>query len=124
MTDTANLEPREVKRRQGEEQAVAAWNKQHLIGTPVRYWTGFREGNGTASATRTQAQMLGGHTAVVWVDGESSCIALTHVEPAQVWDDSIEPGGYVCSWPADTASGICGYPVESDPCPEHGPKEN
>jgi hypothetical protein len=30
------------------------------------------------------------------------------------WDDSCTPGGYVCA--------TCGVPVESEPCPDHGPK--
>lgn len=30
-----------------------------------------------------------------------------------VWDSSLPPGGRVCS--------ICGQPVESEPCAEHGP---
>lgn len=50
------------------------------IGTPVRYWTGCREGDGNASRTRTEVQMLGGHTPVVWVEYEPSAIAVTHVE--------------------------------------------
>lgn len=34
-------------------------------------------------------------------------------QPApQVWDDSVPPGGFVCS--------VCRTPVESEPCPEHG----
>lgn len=32
-----------------------------------------------------------------------------------VWDPSLPPGGYVCS--------ICGEPVESEPCPQHGPED-
>ena len=43
------------------------------VGTPVRYWTGFREGDGKASRTRTTAQPLGG-------EGEVSCISVTHVQ--------------------------------------------
>lgn len=49
-------------------------------GTPVRYWKGFREGEGKIGRTRTAVQFLAGHTPVVWVEGESSCIAMTHVE--------------------------------------------
>lgn len=33
----------------------------------------------------------------------------------EVWDPSLPPGGRVC--------GICGQPVESEPCPEHAPVE-
>lgn len=61
-------------------QAVAAWNTTTPVGTPVRYWTGIREGEGKLSRTRTAARVFGGHAAV-WVEGESSCIALTHVAP-------------------------------------------
>jgi hypothetical protein len=57
------------------------WNVEHPIGTPVRYWTGVREGEGRESKTRTVAQLLSGRTPVVWVEDHGSCIALTHVEP-------------------------------------------
>lgn len=63
------------------ETLAAKWNKSFPIGTPVRYWTGAREGLGKVSTTRTEAQVLGEYTAVVWVDGYGSCIALSHVEP-------------------------------------------
>jgi hypothetical protein len=36
----------------------------------------------------------------------------------QVWDDSVQPGGYVCA--VATPDGTqCGMPVESEPCPTH-----
>ncbi|WP_435109421.1 hypothetical protein [Nocardiopsis synnemataformans] len=34
-----------------------------------------------------------------------------------VWSDAAAPGGYVCAAPAPT--GLCGEPVESEPCREH-----
>lgn len=74
------LDPRVAQDRQRENEAVERWNNHHLVGTPVRYWPGAREGAGIESITRTPAQMLGGHSAVVWVEGYSSCIFLTHVE--------------------------------------------
>lgn len=64
------------------QAAADAWNDAHPVGSAVRYWTGLREGRARASATRSAASVLGGHTAVVWVVGESACIALTHVERA------------------------------------------
>ncbi len=70
--------------QQEPSAAVAEWNAAHPVGTPVRYWTGLRKGDGVASVTRTEAQLLGGHTPVVWVEGEGACIALTHVEPKPV----------------------------------------
>lgn len=60
---------------------VSKWNRENPVGTPVRYWTGDRHGDGKVSTTRSPAHLLGGHTPVVWVDGEASCIALTHVDP-------------------------------------------
>jgi hypothetical protein len=53
------------------------------VGTPVRYWTGARKGDGKASRTRSTVQPLGGEggTSVVWVEGEGSCIAMTHIQP-------------------------------------------
>lgn len=60
---------------------VAAFNAANPVGTPVRYWTGAREGEGRTSVTRTEAQVLSGHTPVVWVEGHGACIALTHVQP-------------------------------------------
>jgi hypothetical protein len=46
------------------------------------------------------------------------------------WDPTVPPGGYVCAVPAppggpgvDLPGGrrVCGQPVESEPCSEHGP---
>ncbi|WP_304452857.1 hypothetical protein [Nocardiopsis sp. YSL2] len=34
-----------------------------------------------------------------------------------VWSDEAAPGGYVCAAP--TPSGMCGQPIESEPCREH-----
>lgn len=36
-----------------------------------------------------------------------------------VWDPTTPPGGYVCAIP--TGTGVCGEPVESEPCPIHVP---
>ena len=63
-----------------EQEMVDRWNATHLVGTPVLYWPLAREGDGVLSKTRSLAQMFGGHTAVVWVDGARGCIALDHVE--------------------------------------------
>jgi len=37
-----------------------------------------------------------------------------------VWSGAVAPGGMVCAVPDDlTADGICGNPVESEPCNRH-----
>ena len=60
-------------------QQAGRFNARYPIGTAVRYWTGVREGEGKLSHTRSIAEVLGGHTAVVWIEGESGCVALSHV---------------------------------------------
>lgn len=75
-----------TKRQQREtikaERQAAEWNKAHEVGTSVTYWPGIREGAGDVSRTRTKAQLLGGHTAVVWIEARPDCIALSHIEAA------------------------------------------
>lgn len=66
------------------------------IGTPVRYWRGVRDGQGVESRTRTRVQMLGGHTAVVWVEGYASCVALTHVEV--IGEELLSTGDVARMW--------------------------
>ena len=61
-------------------QQVESFNKKNSIGTSVRYWKFTREGDGLESKTRSEAILLGGHTPVVWVEGEPGCIALSHIE--------------------------------------------
>ncbi|MEV8248111.1 hypothetical protein AB0R01_30710 [Streptomyces rochei] len=67
--------------RSTPQQTADAWNATCPEGTAVRYWTGLREGDGKTGQTRSQAEVLQGHTAVVWVTGHGACIALSHVEP-------------------------------------------
>lgn len=45
----------------------------------------------------------------------TSIVTLTERGLAlEAWDDSVPPGGMVCA--------VCGVPVESERCPQHGPK--
>lgn len=63
-----------------QEQADA-WNAKHPVGTLVRYWRGVRgDGHDETGETRSPAQVLAGHSAVVWIYGCSGSIRLTHVE--------------------------------------------
>jgi hypothetical protein len=72
------------------KDAVDAFNRDNMIGTHVQYWTGDRVGRGKFSTTRGKADLLGGHTPVVWVAGEPGCIALTHVLPVPHQPDGID----------------------------------
>ena len=64
-----------------KQRRVDDFNHHYPIGTPIRYWTGIREGEGKSGETRSEATLLGGHTPVVWVTGHAACIALSHIEP-------------------------------------------
>lgn len=69
-----------MKQRPNQQKLVDEWNNEHEIGMPVRFWTGFREGEGELGKTTSSAYLLSGHTAVVMIDNASGCIALSHVE--------------------------------------------
>lgn len=63
------------------QSEVDRFNKANAVGTLVRYWKMDREGEPSGQGkTRTQAQVLSGHTAVVWIEGCSGCVAISHVE--------------------------------------------
>ncbi|MDH6460150.1 hypothetical protein M2302_000301 [Micromonospora sp. A200] len=81
QTSAARDRFRRERDMERECRRVELFNAAHPIGTTVRYWKGVREGDGKTSTTRTEAQLLSGHTAVVWLEGVSGCIALTHIEP-------------------------------------------
>jgi hypothetical protein len=64
-----------------QEASVTAWNSQHPVGTAVdvHLWTGETK----RTITTTPAQMLSGHTAVIWLKGVSGCYALRCVKAVQ-----------------------------------------
>jgi hypothetical protein len=69
-----------MKNRPNQQNLVDAWNRDCPVGTRVRYWTLAREGEGRVSTTRSKAEVLSGHTAVVWIEGVAGCVALSHVK--------------------------------------------
>jgi hypothetical protein len=69
--------------KNAEPEMVQNWNQRWPVYTPVRYWKGPRPGPSKQGRTRSTAELLSGHTAVVWIEGEVGCIALTHVQPVQ-----------------------------------------
>lgn len=70
--------------RPDQRKLVEDFNNNIDVGAPVRYWTGVREGEGVLSKTKSKAELLGEHTAVVWVEGHAACIALSHIQPVVV----------------------------------------
>lgn len=77
------LRPSAEDQRAALEHVVWDFNRRYPIGTPVRYWTGAREGEGRTGETRSAAEVFSGHTPVVWVTGLVGCVALSHVEPLE-----------------------------------------
>jgi len=63
------------------EKRCAQWNAKHPIGTEVEYHPVIGAPAFRLRKTRTQAQVLSGHTAVVWLEGESGCVALEACVP-------------------------------------------
>lgn len=104
------LDSKVVEHRDGCPFPVAAaqaatWNdwfadrKLSPLDAPVRYWMGVREGEGRTGTARTDAQVLSGHTAVIWVNEAAGAIALTHVENLTVTytdarGEHWHPGGH------------------------------
>lgn len=61
------------------------WNARYPIGTPVIAYPDFRpeddpQAERLVTRTRSRAELLGGHTPVVWIERHDSCIALTHLD--------------------------------------------
>lgn len=57
-----------------------AFNAAHTIGETIHVWTGMiNKGDPVPRTIKYPAQVLSGHTAVVYVTGGGGCIALSHV---------------------------------------------
>lgn len=73
--------PTPAQRAKFQQKVVDAFNKLHPVGTLVSYWRGLKTGDPSGTGkTKYAAQLLSGHTAVVWIEGCSGCISLSHVE--------------------------------------------
>lgn len=69
-----------MRRKPNQEHAAADWNARVAIGSEVEY----RETSDTPPSrykTSTPAEVMGGHTAVVWLHGKSGCVAISHCRP-------------------------------------------
>jgi hypothetical protein len=58
---------------------VDAWNAKHPAGTAVRVI--LDDGSTKETRTRGAAEVLGNHSAVVWLEGFSSCYLLGRCAP-------------------------------------------
>ncbi|MPY47067.1 hypothetical protein [Streptomyces acidicola] len=95
------------------------FNALYEVGIPVFAYPGFRpedDRNARRLVTRTRsvASVLGGHTDVVWVDGHSACIALSHV-------DVVSEDEFKAARAAETAAAVAALgalPMPAGPEPK------
>jgi hypothetical protein len=74
--------PRKRPPTLAELQAVCdQWNAKYPVGTSVEYHPVIDEPEHRVRTTRTPAQVLSGHTAVVWLNEERGCVALEACVP-------------------------------------------
>lgn len=58
---------------------VDSLTAKYPIGTPCRYRKDGSDGFGLETKTRSAFAVLGGHTIVVWVEGQAGCVAASRV---------------------------------------------
>lgn len=58
------------------------WNAKVKVGDLVQYRSTL-DANPQTFVTHTEATILSGHTAVLWLRGRSGCVALDHCEPVK-----------------------------------------
>ena len=65
-----------------------AWNKKVIVGATVEY-RGYPGAEPQTFTTRTPAEVLSGHTAVVWLNGKSGCVSVDSCRLARGQQDTI-----------------------------------
>lgn len=60
-----------------------AWNRANPSGTLVSYESIKGQGETGRYRTNGEAEVLSGHSAVIWLLGKSGCVALDHCTPVQ-----------------------------------------
>lgn len=61
-------------------KAVEKWNAKVSVGDAVEYRS-YPEAEPQTFTTQTAAEILSGHTAVVWLNGKSGCVCLDACRP-------------------------------------------
>lgn len=57
------------------EKQAADWNARVKVGDEIDYRE-YPEAEPQRYTTRTEAQVLSGHTAVVWLNGKAGCVCI------------------------------------------------
>jgi hypothetical protein len=66
-----------AKKLKNLQKTVDAWNSDHPVGARVSYVTD--DEKYFTTTTRSCAEILSGHSAVIWLDGKSGCVLLDRV---------------------------------------------
>jgi hypothetical protein len=62
------------------QREADAFNAKCPVGTPVRYWSGLKEGEPTGTGEIEHPATVMCDHAVAWIQGARSCHSITHVE--------------------------------------------
>lgn len=62
------------------QKEVDSWNARIKVGDTVQYEEVIGDG-GRTFKTASRAEVLSGHTAVVWLEGKSGCVCVSHCKP-------------------------------------------
>lgn len=60
------------------QRQVDSWNAKHKVGTLVSFEEIVGDGETHRAATRAEATVLGGHTAVIFLEGKGGLVDLGH----------------------------------------------
>jgi hypothetical protein len=85
----AGNDPRQQKSEVELQTECDRWNEKYPIGTLVEYFrliNPLEEPEGRY-VTRSAAQVMGGHSAVIWLQGKSGCVALEACVPEEKAED-------------------------------------
>jgi hypothetical protein len=63
------------------QRDCAIFNRAFPVGSEVLYESVIGVTGAARYTTRTEASILSGHTAVVWLEGKSGCVAIDHCKP-------------------------------------------
>lgn len=72
----------QIKTQKRLQAEVDAFNAQTPLGSEVDFFD-YEGAPLKRYKTRTEAQILSGHTAVVWLEGKAGCVCVSHCIPVQ-----------------------------------------
>jgi hypothetical protein len=68
-------------KRPNPQKEADSFNARVNVGDQVEYSEVVGMGTPVVYRTRTAAEILSGHTAVVWLEGKSGCVCVSHCRP-------------------------------------------